>query len=74
MREVCGFEPVATAGGQCLEATMIEYTKWELAWLSKNVSYYFDEDRRRPKLMGAHIYKPPRGIYDRLGGIKKIGQ
>jgi hypothetical protein len=53
---------------------MTEYTKWELDWLSKNVSYFFNEDSRRPKLMGAHIYKPPRPIYDRLGGIKKIGQ
>jgi hypothetical protein len=52
---------------------MTEYTKWELDWLGKNVSYFFNEDSRRPKLMGANIYKPPRPIYDRLGGMKKIG-
>jgi len=53
---------------------MTEFTKHELAWLGKNVSYFFNEDSRKPKLMGAHIYKPPRAIYDRLGGIKKIGK
>ena len=52
---------------------MTEYTKWESDWLSKKVSYLFSEDSRRPKLMGANIYKPPRSIYDGLGGIKKIG-
>lgn len=52
----------------------MELNKWEQDWLSKNVSYFFNEDRRKPKLMGAHIYKPPRVIYDRLGGMKKIGQ
>jgi len=53
---------------------MTEYTKWELDWLSKNVSYFFNEDSRRPKLMGAHIYKPPRRIYDQLGGMKAISK
>lgn len=52
----------------------MELNKWEQDWLNKNVSYFFNEDRRKPKLMGAHIYKPPRPIYDRLGGMKKIGQ
>jgi hypothetical protein len=52
----------------------MEYTKHEIAWLSKNVSYFFNEDSRRPKLMGANIYKPPSVIYDRLGGMKKIGR
>jgi hypothetical protein len=52
---------------------MTEYTRWEVDWLSKNVSYFFNEDSRRPKLMGANVYKPPRPIYDKLGGMKKIG-
>jgi hypothetical protein len=52
---------------------MIEYTKWESAWLTKNVSYFFNDDSRKPKLMGAHVYRPPRVIYNRLGGMKKIG-
>jgi hypothetical protein len=51
---------------------MINFTKYELGWLEKNISYPFDKNKKKTLLMGANVYKPSHVIYDRLGGVRKL--
>lgn len=49
---------------------MSRYTKAELNWLDKSVSYYYNQEYRKPSWV--LMYKPPRQVYSLLGGFKEI--